>query len=215
MNVLAEVSPTILRAFLTTIELTLLSAVASLFFGLVVATMAVSPIPPLRWTAAAYVRLVRNTPLPVTFFMVVFGLPQLDIRLPFFVFALIALTAYTTTFVAEALRSGIRAVPVGQVEAAKSIGMSFAKTLRYVVLPQAARSVVPPLANILVLLFKFTSVAGAFGVTEATGTMTSLVNANPREVLLIMMYVAALYVLGSIGIGRSLAWLERRVAIVR
>lgn len=215
MNAVIHEAPTILRAFLTTLELAGLAAMGSLVVGIVTVTMYVSPMPPLRWLAAVYIRLVRNTPLTVVFFIVAFGLPQLGIRLPFFVFALIALTVYTATFMAEVLRSGIQAVPVGQVEAARSIGMSFGRILRHVVLPQAARSVVPPTASVAVALFKNTSIASAFGVAEAIGTMTSLVNIHSSAALWIMFTIAVMYVVIAFAIGRGFAWLERRMVLLR
>lgn len=215
MDVVIQEAPTILRAFITTLGLFVFSAVGALALGTIVATMAVSPLPPARWFAATYIRLVRNTPLTVVFFFVVFGLPQVQISLPFFTFAVMALTLYTTTFIAEVIRSGVGAVPVGQIEAARSIGTSFSQCLRYVVLPQAARSVVPPMTSVLIALFKNTSVASAFGVFEAMGTMTSLVNAHSSAVLWIMGSIGATYILIAWAMGTTSNWIERRVVVLR
>lgn len=215
VDAVIQEAPTILGAFLISIELFALAAVGSLLLGSVVATMAISPVPPLRWLAALYVRLVRNTPLTAVFFLIVFGLPQVGIRLPFFTFAVMALTFYTATFVAETLRSGIRAIPKGQIEAARSIGMPFGKVLRHIVLPQAFRSVVPPLTSLMISLFKNTSIASAFGVAEAIGTMTSLVNIHSSAVLWIMMTVLLMYVFIALAMGRASQWLERKVVVLR
>src|SRR4029079_7508761 len=155
--------------------------------------MRVSPVPPLRWAGAAYVRLVRNTPLTVVFFLVVFGLPEVDVKLPFFRFAVLALTIYTAAFVAEAVRSGINSVPPGQAEASRSLGMTFGQTLRLVVLPQAFANIVPPLASIFIALLKNSSIAFAFGVFEGTQAMYQLINANGGDVLWLLAAAAAIY----------------------
>lgn len=215
MNAVLLEAPSILSAFLLTLQLFALAAVGSLGLGVLVASMNVSPIPPLRWAAQGYIRVIRNTPLTVVFFLVVFGLPQLEIRLPYFTFALVALILYTATFVAEVLRSGINAVPIGQVEAARSLGLPFGKVLGKIVLPQAARSVVPPMTSVMISLFKNTSVASAFGVFEAIATMTSLVNKHSSSVLWIMAATAALYILIAYVFGTLAAWFERRVEVKR
>jgi glutamate transport system permease protein len=131
------------RGFRTTLELTALSSVLALALGTVLAAMRVSPVPPLRAAGTAYVQLVRNTPLTVVFFFVVFVLPQVDVRLSFFVFAVIAVTVYHAAFFCEAVRSGINSVSAGQAEAARSIGLTFTQSLRLVILPQAFRTVIP------------------------------------------------------------------------
>lgn len=215
MNAVLLEAPSILSAFLLTLQLFALAAVGSLGLGVLVASMNVSPIPPLRWAAQGYIRVIRNTPLTVVFFLVVFGLPQLEIRLPYFTFALVALILYSATFVAEVLRSGINAVPIGQVEAARSLGLPFGKVLGKIVLPQAARSVVPPMTSVMISLFKNTSVASAFGVFEAIATMTSLVNKHSSSVLWIMAATAALYILIAYVFGTLAAWFERRVEVKR
>lgn len=215
MDAVIQEAPTILRAFTVTLELFFLSAVGSLVLGTIVASMNVSPIPPLRWAAVSYIRVVRNTPLTVVFFMVVFGLPQLEIRLPYFSFALIALILYTATFVSEVLRSGINSVSIGQIEAARSLGFSFGNVLNRVVMPQAARSVVPPMTSVMISLFKNTSVASAFGVFEAIATMTSLVNEHSSAVLWIMAVTALLYVVIAYAFGTLAGWFERRVEVQR
>jgi glutamate transport system permease protein len=215
LNELMGAIPTLLDAFVTTLELTFLSALASFVVGIVAAAMRVSPVPPLRWAVSVYVRFVRNTPLTIVFFITVFGLPQVGIKFSFFAFALLALTLYTATFVAETLRAGMQAIPIGQIEAARSIGLTFIQVLAYVVLPQAVRSVVPPLASTFIALFKNTSIASAFGVAEAIGVMTNMVNVHSTIVLWVMGATAAIYVALALIFGRAFTWLERKALIVR
>lgn len=215
MNELIGALPILLHAFVTTLELTFLSALASLIVGIIAVAMRVSPVPPLRSLVSVYVRFVRNTPLTIVFFIIVFGLPPVGVSFSFFTFALLALTLYTATFVAETLRAGIQAIPIGQIEAARSIGLTFIQILAYVVLPQALRSVVPPLASIFIALFKNTSIASAFGVAETISTMTNMVNVHSTIVLWVMGATAIIYIAFALLFGRAFAWLERKALIVR
>jgi glutamate transport system permease protein len=206
-----------LQGFRTTVSLTLLAAVGALVLGTLIAAMRVSPVPPLRWAATTYVELVRNTPLTVVFFLVVFGLPQVDIgtqttRLPFFRFAVVALTVYTAAFVAEAVRSGINSVDAGQSEASRSIGMTFGQTLRLVVLPQAFRNVIPPLASVFIALLKNTSIASAFGVAEALQITNGLINRFGNQVLWLLAGTAFGYVVLALTASAAFRLLERAVA---
>jgi glutamate transport system permease protein len=203
------------QGFVTTLELSVLASALALALGTVLAAMRVSPVPTLRAAGAAYVELVRNTPLTLVFFFVVFVLPQLDIVLPFFVFAVIALTVYHAAFFCEAVRSGINAVGVGQAEAARSIGLTFGQTLRLVVLPQALRTVVPPLINVVIALIKNSSIAAAFAVAELTAIGTRLANANGDAVIPILAGVAVCYLVLTLPSGWLAGRLERRVAVVR
>jgi glutamate transport system permease protein len=203
------------QGFVTTLALTVLSSVLALAIGTLLAAMRVSPIPTLRAAGATYVELVRNTPLTVVFFFAVFVLPQLDIGLSFFVFAVIAVTVYHAAFFCEAVRSGVNAVGVGQAEAARSIGLTFTQSLRLVILPQAFRTVIPPLINVVIALTKNTSIAAAFGVVELTAVGTRLANANGDAVIAILAGVALCYLVLTLPSGWLAGQLERRVAVAR
>jgi glutamate transport system permease protein len=203
------------QGFVTTLELSVLASVLALLLGTVLAAMRVSPVPTLRAAGATYVELVRNTPLTLVFFFVVFVLPQVDIRLPFFVFAVMALTIYHAAFFCEAVRSGINAVGVGQAEAARSIGLTFGQSLQLVVLPQAVRTVIPPLINVVIALIKNSSIAAAFAVVELTATGTRLANANGDAVIPILAGVAVCYLVLTLPAGWLAGQLERRVAVLR
>ena len=203
------------QGFLTTLELTVLASVLALVLGTLLAAMRVSPVPTLRGAGTAYVETVRNTPLTVVCFFVVFVLPQLDIRLSFFVFAVIAVTVYHAAFFCEAVRSGINAVAVGQAEAARSIGLTFSQSMRLVILPQAFRTVVPPLINVVIALTKNTSIAAAFGAVELTAIGTRLANANGDAVIPVLAGVAVCYLAITLPSGWLAGWLERKVAVAR
>jgi glutamate transport system permease protein len=201
--------------FVTTLEVSALSSVLALLLGTLLAAMRVSPVPTLRAAGATYIELVRNTPLTVMFFFVVFVLPQLDVLLPYFAFAVIALTVYHAAFFCEAVRSGINAVGVGQAEAARSIGLTFGQSLRLVVLPQAFRTVIPPLINVVIALIKNSSIAAAFGVIELTATGTRLANANGDAVIAVLAGVAVCYLILTLPSGWLAGRVERRLAVAR
>ncbi|MCW2616365.1 MAG: polar amino acid transporter, inner rane subunit [Frankiales bacterium] len=203
------------EGFTRTVTLTLLAAVGALLLGTLIAAMRVSPVPPLRWAGTAYVQLVRNTPLTVVFFLVVFGLPEVDVILSFFQFAVLALSLYTAAFVAEAVRSGILSVPSGQAEASRAVGMTFGQTLRLVVLPQAFANIVPPLASVFIALLKNTSIAGAFFIFEGTQSMARLINANGDQAIAILAAAALAYLGLSLISSALFGLLERRVTVSR
>lgn len=202
--------------FIDTLLLLLYSAVIATVLGALLASMRVSPIPPLRAAGTVYVNIFRNTPLLVLFIITVVGLPQLGIFVDsFFARAVLALSLYTAAFICEGLRSGINTVPSGQAEASRSIGMTFGKTLTIVVLPQAFRAVIPPLASVYIALTKNTSIASAFGITEATYQLDGLVNEYPQYLYLSFFGIAAGYILIVLVISGAANLLERRLAVAR
>jgi glutamate transport system permease protein len=215
VGVLFDNRGTILHAFGTTLRLFGLSAVGALILGTLLASLRVCPIPALRRVAAWYVHIARNTPLVLIFILVTFGLPTVDVRFSFFSFAVLALTLYTSAFVAEAIRSGINAVDAGQAEAARAIGMTFRQNLTLIVLPQAGRAVVPPLANILVALIRNTGVAEAFGVTEASFALEGLARDHPGSLYALFFGIAAGYMVLVFLVAGAARLLERRVLVTR
>ena len=215
MDAVLDNLATFRQGFVTTLTLTVVSSVLALALGTLLAAMRVSPVPTLRAAGATYVEVVRNTPLTVVFFFVVFVLPQLDILLPYFAFAVIALTVYHAAFFCEAVRSGINAVGVGQAEAARSIGLTFTQSLGLVILPQAFRTVVPPLGNVWIALAKNTSIAAGFAVTDLTAALQRLANANADQLLAVFAAVIAGYLVITLPSAWLIRVVENRVAIVR
>lgn len=213
----------VLAAFWTTVQLTLLSAVGSLVWGTILAGMRVSPVPLMRGFGAAYVNIVRNTPLTVIIVFTSLGLANIfgvtmgaedNFDTKFFRLAVLGLTAYTAAFVCEALRSGINTVPVGQAEAARAIGLSFTQVLTLIVLPQAFRTVIGPLANVLIALTKNTTVAAAIGVAEAALLMKEMIE-NEAQLLAITAIFALGFVVLTLPTGLLLGWLSKRLAVKR
>lgn len=213
---LPELVDRLLDGFLVTLRLLGWSGLLATVIGTVLAAMRVSPIAPLRAFGTSYVNVFRNTPLVVLFLIAVVGLPAVGIlQGSFFSRAVAALSVYTAAFVCESLRSGINTVDPGQAEAARSIGMTFGKSLRIVILPQAFRAVIPPLASVYIALAKNTSVAGAFGVTEATYQLSNLNRDFPDELYLSFLGIALGYIVIVAVISTTANRLERRVAVGR
>ncbi|MBX3097949.1 MAG: amino acid ABC transporter permease [Salinibacterium sp.] len=215
MDAVIENLPTFLRGFGMTLGLLVLSGTAAFAVGSIVAAMRISPIASVRGFAAAYTEILRNTPLTLVLFFCAFILPYLGVRIDFFTLAVIGLTAYTSPFVAEAIRSGFNGVPIGQAEAARSIGMSFGQTLGLVVMPQAIRMVIPPLINVFIALTKNTSVAGAFFVKELFASAGDVINIRGDSVVAILLAVAFFYLLVTVTLGIIAARVEKKVAVLR
>lgn len=210
--------------FIVTLTLAAAAGLIASAFGVVLAALRVSPVPVLRGAATVYVNVVRNTPLTLVFLAITVGLPVLAIQFrqfeslgynTFFVFAVVALSSYTSCFVAEAVRSGINAVPPGQAEAARAIGMTFGQTLRLVVLPQAVRSALPPLASVYIAMVKNTAIAAFFGVAEATKVFDDLARDDPAQLYIGFSAIAAGYLVITLTISGVFHVLEQRLAVTR
>ncbi|WP_234884188.1 amino acid ABC transporter permease [Mycolicibacterium aubagnense] len=216
----------ILAAFWTTIQLTLLAGVGALILGTMLAAMRLSPVPVLRWLGTAYVNVVRNTPLTLIILFCSFGIGNtlritlVDPHSPTavvdsnFRLAALGLTVYTASFVCETLRSGINTVPLGQAEAARSLGLSFGQNLRMILLPQAFRAVLNPLGSVLIALVKNTTIASAIGVAEAALLMKEMIE-NTAALLAVGSIFAAGFVVLTLPLGLLFSWLGKRYAVVR
>ena len=213
----------VLGAFWMTVKLTAISALGSLVWGTLLAGMRVSPVPLMRGFATFYVNTVRNIPLTVIIVFTSLGLADIfgvtmgasdDFKVQGFRLALLGLIAYHAAFVCEAVRSGINTVPVGQAEAARAIGLSFSQVLRIIILPQAFRAVITPLANVLIALTKNTTVAAAIGVAEAAALMKSMIE-NEAQTVAIGAVFAFGFVVLTLPTGLFLGWLGKRMAVKR
>jgi glutamate transport system permease protein len=200
--------------FRTTLALTLASFALALVIGLIVASMRVSPVAPLRAAGTAYVETIRNIPLLVLLFLFFFGFPKLGIQYPPFPSAVIVIGAYTGSFVAEAIRSGVNTVARGQAEAARAIGLTFPQSLRYVVLPQAVRAVVAPIGNIFVALIKNTALASTISVMDLGFVTDRLINETAQPVAIFLGAVGS-YLILALSAGWLFSVVEHRVAIKR
>lgn len=157
---------------LLTVQISVLGLVGALALGTAIALFRISPLAPLRWIGGAYVEFFRNTPLVVQLFFLFIGLPYMGFRFSEDTFesiyraAITGMALYHGAYVAEVVRGGLLAVDKGQIEAARSLGLSYAGMLRYIQLPQTFRTIIPPLGNIGIALVKNTSLASTIGVAE-------------------------------------------------
>jgi glutamate transport system permease protein len=214
MNILTDNLDVILQALGTTIMMALIAGVGSIVLGVLVTVARVSPIPILRAAAFAYVQFFINVPLLALLLLAVFALPDAGLILPLTPTAVIVLTVYEASYVAEAVRSGVNTVAVGQVEAARALGLTLTQSLRWVVVPQALRAVVQPLGNVMIALAMNTALAATIGVVELTSEVNkiNLVHAQP---ILIFTGAGLVYMAIALTIGLGAGWVERKVAIIR
>lgn len=230
MGVIVEHRDSFISGFLLTLQLCLLAATGALLLGTVLAIMRISPVPPLRWLGTSYVNVFRNVPLTIVFFIVVFAFPTVGIRadflkipgldlvfarlgfdLPYFRMAILALALYTGAFVCEALRSGVNAVPQGQAEAARALGLTFGQNLRHVVLPQAFRAAVVPLGTVIIAMIKNSAIAGFFGLTgDLSANANTLISAGGEAAVPVFIGTAIGFLIMTVPLGLFLDRVENR-----
>ncbi len=216
MDVVADNIGLYWSGFLKTLQICFYAAVGSLALGTVLGAFRVSPLPPLRWVGTSWVTVFRNCPLTVVLFFVAFGLPEIGVNGAYFWFGVSGLVLYTSAFVCEAVRSGINSVPAGQAEAARALGLTFTQSLGTVVLPQALRTVVPPLGSVIIAMIKNSAIVGAFGVGgDLFDVGARLTSAQGLAALPVLTGVALGYLAITVPTGIGLAVLERKVALVR
>lgn len=216
MDVIIDNLPLYAEGLLQTLQICAYGLVGSLVLGTILGGFRVSPIPPLRWVGTSWVTVFRNTPLTIVLFFCAFGLPEVGINGAYFWFGVTGLVLYTSAFVCEAVRSGINSVSPGQAEAARAIGLNFGQSLSYVIMPQAVRSVVPPLGSVIIAMIKNSAIVGAFGVGgDLFAVGQQLSSAQGKAALPVLAGVALGYLVITIPAGLSLSWLERKVAIAR
>ena len=197
--------------FKITLLISLIALIASFFIGAIVAVMRILPVAPIRWLAIAYVEFFRNIPLLVIAFFFYFGTPALGLQFSGFTAGTIALTIYTSAFIAEAIRSGILAVPKGQMEAARSSGLGYAQTMRMIILPQAIKIVVPPIGNQFINLVKNSSILALIAGTELM-YQADLISAKTYVVFDVYIFVAFFYLIITIPLSIGVNYLEKRLA---
>lgn len=208
-------------AALNTLKFTAIAFAGGFTFGLFLALMKLSPVAPFRWLATVYIEVFRGLPALLTIFATTLVLPiALDVQIPAFAgmssFAaagVVGLVIVAAAYFAEVFRAGIQAVPNGQTEAARSLGMSPGQTMASVVLPQAIRTVIPPLTNEFVLLIKdtaliFLAVGGIAADRELTAFSRNQIQAFGNATPLIV--TALMYLAITIPLTQLVAWMERR-----
>src|SRR6056297_1619910 len=203
----------LLIAARNTILYTFLAFSFGLAFGLLLALMRLSSIPPYRWVAKIYIEIFRGLPALLTIFLVGIGIPiAFGTRWPILLTITLGLGIVAAAYMAETIRAGIEGVPKGQMEAARSLGMSYSWAMISVIIPQGFRIIIPPLTNELVLLIKDTSLLFVLGTTPATKELLKFgrdllqnqANATP------LIVVGAVYLMITVPMTQLVAVLERR-----
>ncbi|RVW03928.1 amino acid ABC transporter permease [Rhodococcus xishaensis] len=227
MGLLDTYGDQLVSAFWTTVQLTFWSALGALIWGTILAAMRVSPVPILRVFASWYVDIFRNTPLTLIVVFCSIGLYQnLGVHFapedsPTFIdnnnfrLAVLGFILYTSAFVCESLRSGINTVPLGQAEAARSLGLTFSQSIRLIVLPQAFRAVIAPLGSVLIALTKNTTIASAIGVAEASLLMKTMIENEADRLFLVFGIFAIGFMVLTLPIGFLFGYLGKRLAVKR
>jgi His/Glu/Gln/Arg/opine family amino acid ABC transporter permease subunit len=205
--------PFLLQGLAVTVELALWTIVGGTLIGLVVGVVRFLKVPVLATVSTIYIELVRGTPLLVMLFITYFAFPALlHYRTTAFAAAVVGFILFIGAYLAEDVRAGLRSVHQGQVDAALALGLTRLQALRFVVVPQAVRRMIPTLFNQYVRLFKFTSVASVIGVTEFTGAAL-LVNAREFQPVPILLTVALTYLVLCYGLSLIGRVLYRRFAV--
>jgi len=209
-SIIVHYFPFLLKGALLTLQISVFALVFGLGVGLVAALCVLSKNRLLSWPARGYVWLIRSTPLLVQLFIIYFGLPQFGLDLSPFWSGVLALALNTGAYNAETIRAGILSVPTGQSEAARSLGMGPALTMRRIILPQALRLIIPPLGNNFVILIKDTSLVSTITLVELTLTAQRLIGSTYKPFEMYLM-AALLYALLTSAATLLLRQVERRL----
>ncbi len=210
---MVQAMPLLLTGAAVTVQITALSVLLGIIIGLFVGIARISTYRVIHLIAAVYVDFLRGTPLLVQIFLVYFALPVVTgQRIDPFVAAIAACSINSSAYVAEIFRAGIQSIDAGQMEAGRSLGMSWLQTMRYIIVPQAARRVIPPLGNEFIALLKDSSLVSVIGFEELT-RRGQLIIARTYASLEIWLCVAIIYLAMTVSISRLVAWLERRYKI--
>jgi polar amino acid transport system permease protein len=210
LKVLRESMPYLLRGLLVTIRLAAVSEVCILFLGLIVALVRISRIKIFRAAAAVYIDVVRGIPLILQIVIIYFGLGHLGLNLDRFTAGVLALTICYAAYEAEIFRAGIESIHKGQMEAARSLGMGYLKSMRYIVLPQAVRRVIPPLSNEFIALLKDTALVSVISLSEVFQRGRELMGWKANVTPLVG--VALCYLIITIPLMRLVQYVEKGLA---
>ncbi len=213
MNLVINSFPLLLVGAGVTIQITVLSTAIGFVVGLIVAVARISNLRPLRVLAEVYVEFFRGTPLLVQIFLFYFALPVVTgQRIDPFIAAISACGINSGAYVAEIFRAGIQSVDAGQMEAGRSLGMTWLQTMRYIIVPQAFKRVIPPLGNEFIAMLKDSSLVSVIGFEELT-RRGQLIIAKTYGSIEIWLSVAVIYLAMTLTISRLVAYLERRYRV--
>lgn len=210
VEIVKSAFPLLLAGAGITLEITALSVAFGMLIGIIIALIRLSRLKPLRWLGNVYVDFIRGTPLLVQIFLVYFALPGLiGHRVDAFFAAIAACSINSGAYVAEIFRGGIQSIDIGQMEAGRSLGMSWWQTMRYIILPQAFKRIIPPLGNEFIAMLKDSSLVSVIGFEELT-RRGQLIIARTYASFEIWMAVAIIYLILTFTVARLTGLLERK-----
>lgn len=204
--------PSYADALLLTLQISVIAIVFGFVLGVVVGLGRTSTNRPIRWLCTIYVEVIRGTPLLVQIFIVYFGLPSMGINLDRLTSGILAIGFNSAAYQAEIIRAGIQSIPVGQMEAARAIGMTRAQAMKNVILPQALRLIIPPMTNEFITLIKDSSLVSVLGVIELT-KLTQNLNQRFYEPLGLFLFLALIYLILTYSTSHILRYVEKKYAI--
>ncbi|MBT2574291.1 amino acid ABC transporter permease [Bacillus sp. ISL-51] len=210
ISILADNFDMYLDGFFHTLLASLIALAGSFLLGVLIAVMRMTAFKPFQWVGTAYVEFIRNIPLLLITFVFYFGLPNAGLRLDGFQAGTIALTIYTSAFIAEAIRAGIQTVAKGQMEAARSSGFTYGQAMRHIILPQAIKIVIPPLGNQFLNLVKNSSILGVVAGLDLM-YQADLVSSSTLVVFDVYIFAALFYLILTIPLSLGVHYLEKRL----
>ncbi|KQL18713.1 amino acid ABC transporter permease [Cytobacillus solani] len=211
LSILINNLDTYLEGFKNTVLSSIIALIGSFILGVIIAIFRISPLKPLNWIGTAYVEFIRNIPLLIITFFFFIGLPALGLTLSGFVAGTIALAIYTASFIAEAIRAGIQSVPKGQMEAARSSGLTYLQTMTKIILPQAIKIVIPPIGNQFINLVKNSSILGIVAGLDLM-YFGDIVSSTTFVTFDVYIFVALFYLVLTIPLSLGVGYLEKRLA---
>ncbi|WP_101772424.1 amino acid ABC transporter permease [Peptostreptococcus faecalis] len=221
MDLIGKFYEAYLSGTLTTVGISLFGLVFGFVLGLLVCISKMSKIKVLNAIASVYIEVIRGTPLLVQVSIFAFGLPQVGIKFPelfgmesTFTAAVVALILNSGAYIAEILRSGIQAVDKGQMEASRSLGFSYIESMRYVIVPQAIKNILPALGNEFVTLVKESAVVSFVGVTELMFVANTVKNSTYRG-LAPYLIAAVIYFILTFTLSRLVKKMEKKLTVTR
>ncbi len=210
---LSRYYPMYITGTLNTLALAFFTLILGVVFGVVLALMRLSKNPVLRGFASSYIEFIRGTPLLVQLYIVYYGLPQVTgMRFPSFFAGIIALTVNSSAYIAEIIRAGILSVDAGQMEAVRSLGMSHTLSMRYIIIPQAFKNILPALGNEFIVVIKESAIVSIIGIYDImySGNIIRGNTYRPFEPLII---VALIYFIITFTLSNLMGIAERRMRI--
>ena len=212
-NVITSNLPLLLYGALMTIKITAVAVSCGFIIGLIVSLARMSNFVIIRLIAKCYVDVIRGTPMLVQIFMIYFALPQIiGTRIDPYIAACAACSINSGAYVSEIFRAGIQSIDKGQMEAGRSLGLTWGQTMRYIIMPQAFKAIIPPLGNEFIAMLKDSSLVSVIGFEELT-RRGQLIIAKTYASFEIWGTVAVIYLIMTVTISQLVGYLERKYSI--